>query len=126
MSYETKYASCSLTDPANKSGVTGVLSISQTEGERTFVKGSISGLTEGANSVNVHSLGTIQGYCSSAGPAVDSISDAIVEHAGVTSYEDATSKISLFDDESIIGRAMSVNDVDGNAVACCVVGIDEP
>ena len=81
------YAACRL-DSYDGSGVSGLVKMSQKEGEPLFMQASVKGLSPGLHGFHVHTLGDLADGCGSTGGhfnpegVAHGAYDAEVRHAG--------------------------------------------
>merc|ERR1711935_1320436 len=122
MEAKQHFAVCVM-NPDGGSGVSGIVKMTQTEGQKVKIVADIKGLTPGQHGFHIHQFGNLSEGCKTAGPHynphgkthggptdeerhVGDIGNVEAAADGTATFELDDHLISLFGDFSVLGRAV--------------------
>merc|ERR1712160_93119 len=125
MEAKQHYAVCVM-NPDGGSSVSGIVKMSQTEGQKVKIVADIKGLTPGQHGFHIHQYGNLTEGCKTAGPHFNPAGnvhggpDSEVRHVGdlgnvtagddgVAVYEIEGTDVNLSGETSVIGRSFVVH-----------------
>merc|ERR1711935_704256 len=125
MEAKQHFAVCVM-NPDGGSGVSGIVKMTQTEGQKVKIVADIKGLTPGQHGFHIHQYGNLIEGCKTAGPHynpfnkthggpgkeerhVGDLGNVIAGEDGVANFEIVDDQIKLFGEHNVIGRSFVVH-----------------
>merc|ERR1711957_814463 len=126
MEAKQHYAVCVM-NPDGGSSVSGIVKMSQTEGQKVKIVADIKGLTPGQHGFHIHQFGNLIEGCKTAGPHYDLEDHQIMLHGEFSVIGRSCVCHAKVDDIGLGGDEESTKTGNaGGRVACGVIGLSGP